>query len=137
MTALRSLALAAAAVALAACSPGKQTDAAKAPTAPGRTAIRFATDWKAEAEQGGFYEALAEGEYARRGLDVTILQGGPGSNVPQLLAAGSVDMGVGSNAFILMNRVQQKAPVKAVMAVFQKDPQVLIAHPDTGVKTIA
>jgi NitT/TauT family transport system substrate-binding protein len=133
MTALRSIALAAA-VALAACSPAKQ--AAKAP-ASGRTAIRFATDWKAEAEQGGFYEALAEGEYAKRGLDVTIVQGGPGSNVPQLLASGSVDMGVGSNAFIVMNLAREKAPVKAVMAVFQKDPQVLIAHPDAGVKTLA
>jgi len=120
---------------LAACSP---KDAAKAPAStPGRTAIRFATDWRAEAEHGGFYEALAEGEYARRGLDVTIVQGGPGSNVPQLLAAGSVDMGVGSNSFIVMNLAQEGVPVKAVAAVFQKDPQVLIAHPDTGVKTLA
>jgi len=124
----------AAAVALSACSPAKD-DGAK--PGNGRTAIRFATDWKAEAEQGGFYEALAEGEYARRGLDVTILQGGPGSNVPQLLTAGSADMGVGSNAFIVMNLAQQKVPLKAVAAVFQKDPQVLIAHPDAGVKTLA
>ncbi|HEY0436963.1 MAG TPA: ABC transporter substrate-binding protein [Phenylobacterium sp.] len=123
------------ALALAACSPGKQ-EAAKAP-APGRTAIRFATDWKAEAEHGGFYQALAEGEYARRGLDVTLIQGGPGSNVPQQLAAGAIDMGVGSNSFIVMNLAQEKVPVKAVAAVFQKDPQVLIAHPDTGVKTLA
>jgi NitT/TauT family transport system substrate-binding protein len=134
MKALRPFAVAAA-IALAACSPGKQ-DAAKAP-AGGRTAIRFATDWKAEAEQGGFYEALAQGEYAKRGLDVTIVQGGPGSNVPQLLASGAVDMAVGSNAFIVMNMAQQKVPVKAVAAVFQKDPQVLIAHPDAGVKTLA
>jgi NitT/TauT family transport system substrate-binding protein len=118
---------------LAACTP---KEAPKAP-APGRTAIRFATDWRAEAEHGGFYEALAEGEYARRGLDVTIVQGGPGSNVPQLLAAGSVDMGVGSNSFIVMNLAQEGVPVKAVAAVFQKDPQVLIAHPNTGVKTLA
>src|SRR5215475_12700352 len=89
----------AAAVVLAACSPGKP-DAGKPPS--GRTAIRFATDWKAEAEQGGFYEAKAEGLYAKRGLDVTIVQGGPGSNVPQLLASGAVDVGVGSNAFIVM-----------------------------------
>jgi NitT/TauT family transport system substrate-binding protein len=132
MKALRLFAVAAV-LALAACSPAKQANA----PANGRTAIRFATDWKAEAEQGGFYEALAEGEYAKRGLDVTILQGGPGSNVPQLLTAGSVDLGVGSNAFILMNLAREKAPLKAVMAAFQKDPQVLIAHPDTGVKTLA
>jgi NitT/TauT family transport system substrate-binding protein len=122
---------------LAACSPKETPKAPTAGNASGRTAIRFATDWRAEAEHGGFYEALAEGEYAKRGLDVTLVQGGPGSNVPQLLAAGSVDMGVGSNAFIVMNLAQEGVPVKAVAAVFQKDPQVLIAHPDTGVKTLA
>ncbi len=121
-------------LAVAACSPAKQ---AAAPAASGRTAIRFATDWRAEAEHGGFYEAVAEGEYAKRGLDVTLIQGGPGSNVPQQLAAGAIDMGVGSNAFIVMNLAQEKVPVKAVAAVFQKDPQVILAHPDTGVKTLA
>ena len=132
MKALRTLAVVLAA-ALCACSPAKKQDAA----APGRTAIRFATDWRAEAEHGGFYEALANGEYAQRGLDVTIVQGGPGVNVPQLLAAGSVDLGVGSNSFIVMNLAQEKVPLKAVAAVFQKDPQVLIAHPGTGVETLA
>jgi len=134
MKALRLIAIALAA-GLAACSPARQ-DAGMA-AASGLTPIRFATDWRAEAEHGGFYEALANGDYARRGLDVKIVQGGPGVNVPQLLAAGSVDMGVGSNGFIVMNLAQEGVPVKAVAAVFQKDPQVLIAHPDTGVNSIA
>ena len=121
-----------AALALAACSPAKQ----QAPEAPGRTAIKFATDWRAEAEHGGFYEALATGEYAKRGLDVTIVQGGPGVNVPQLLASGAVDLGMGSNSFIVMNLAQEKVPVKAVAAFMQKDPQVLIAHPDAGIHSI-
>ena len=120
------------AVVLAACSPS-----AKAPQASGPTAIRFATDWRAEAEQGGFYEALADGEYARRGLTVTIVPGGPGVNVPQLVAAGAVDMGVGSNSFIVMNLAAEHVPVKAVAAFMQKDPQVLIAHPDVGIGRIA
>jgi NitT/TauT family transport system substrate-binding protein len=133
MKALRSAVIALAAV-LAACSPAKKdTSAVPAQLTP----IRFATDWRAEAEHGGFYEALANGEYAKRGLDVKIVQGGPGVNVPQLLAAGSVDLGVGSNGFIVQNLVQEGVPVKAVAAVFQKDPQVLIAHPDTGVNSIA
>jgi NitT/TauT family transport system substrate-binding protein len=122
------------ALALCACSPGKP---AEAPKAGALTPIRFATDWRAEAEHGGFYEALAEGEYAKRGLDVKIVQGGPGVNVPQLLAAGSIDMGVGSNGFIVLNLAQENVPVKAVAAVFQKDPQVLIAHPDAGVNGLA
>jgi NitT/TauT family transport system substrate-binding protein len=68
---------------------------------------------------------------------VTLIQGGPGVNVPQLLAAGAVDLGDGSNSFIVMNMAQQKVPVKAVAAFMQKDPQVLIAHPDAGIEKIA
>ena len=64
------------------------------------THITFVTDWKAQAEHGGFYEALAEGLYAKRGLDVTIREGGPDVNVPQLLAGGAADFGIGSNAFM-------------------------------------
>ena len=129
MKALRLLAVAALAALACACSPAKQE-------AGGRQTIRFATDWKAQAEQGGFYEALANGEYAKRGLDVQIVQGGPGVNVPQLLAAGSVQAGMGSNSFIALNLASQGVPVRAVAAMMQKDPQVLIAHPDQGVEKI-
>ena len=121
------------ALALAACSPGKKEQAQAGKGTP----IRFVTDWRAEAEHGGFYEALAEGEYARRGLDVKLIQGGPGVNVPQLLAAGAADLGDGSNSFIVMNLAREKVPVKAVAAFMQKDPQVLIAHPDQGINSIA
>jgi NitT/TauT family transport system substrate-binding protein len=129
----RLLTLALVALALTACSPAKQ----QTPEPAGRTAVKFATDWRAEAEHGGFYQALATGEYAKRGLDVTIIQGGPGVNVPQLLASGAVELGMGSNSFIVMNLAQEKAPVKAVAAFMQKDPQVLIAHPDAGIHSIA
>jgi len=118
--------------ALAACSPAKSPSAAY-----GLTPIKFATDWHAQAEQGGFYEALATGEYKKRGLDVTIIQGGPAVNVPQLLATGAIDMGLGSNSFIVLNLAAAGAPAKAVMASMQSDPQVLIAHPDAGIKTLA
>lgn len=103
----------------------------------GRVRLRFATDWRAQAEHGGFYQALASGAYARRGLNVQILQGGPGVNVPQLLASGAVELGMGSNSFIPLNLVAEGAPVKAVAAFFQKDPQVLIAHPDPALESIA
>lgn len=103
----------------------------------GRVRLRFATDWRAQAEHGGFYQALASGAYARRGLNVQILQGGPGVDVPQLLASGAVELGMGSNSFIPLNLVAEGAPVKAVAAFFQKDPQVLIAHPDPALEGIA
>jgi NitT/TauT family transport system substrate-binding protein len=119
-------------IGVAACSPQKS---AELPAA--RTKIVFATDWRAEAEHGGFYQALATGEYAKRGLDVSILQGGPAVNVPQLLAAGSVDVGMGSNSFIVLNLAAEKAPVKAVAAYMQKDPQVLLAHEGQGIHSLA
>ena len=103
----------------------------------GRVRLRFATDWRAQAEQGGFYQALASGAYEKRGLNVQIVQGGPGVNVPQLLASGAVELGMGSNSFIPLNLVAAGAPVKAVAAFFQKDPQVLMAHPDPALETIA
>ncbi|HVU22196.1 MAG TPA: ABC transporter substrate-binding protein [Rhizomicrobium sp.] len=101
------------------------------------TPVTFVTDWKAQAEHGGFYEALAEGLYAKRGLDVKLLQGGPSVNVPQLLAGGAADFGIGSNGFIALNNVKVGAPLRAVMAVFQKDPQVLITHPRKDVTSLA
>ena len=110
--------------------PGKKIDS-------GATPITFATDWKAQAEHGGFYQALARGYYKDAGLDVTIQQGGPGVNVPQLLATHTIQFGMGSNSFIPMNVVAAKAGSKAVMASFQKDPQVLVTHPRDDIKSIA
>jgi NitT/TauT family transport system substrate-binding protein len=133
--ALTGLALTGLGGAVAACSPGGG-EAGKV-TAGGRTRIRFATDWRAQAEQGGWYQALATGLYADAGLDVTLIQGGPSVNVPQLLAAGAVELGMGSNSPIVLSMVQAGAGVKAVMASFQKDPQVLISHPRADITSIA
>jgi NitT/TauT family transport system substrate-binding protein len=116
---------------LSACGPSKEQNV------DGKTRIRFATDWRAQAEQGGFYQAVARGFYAQKGLDVVLIQGGPSVNVPQLLAAGAIEMGLGSNAPLVLSTVQAGAKVKAVMASFQKDPQVLITHPRTDVKSLA
>ena len=131
MTFLRAFAIVALTGLISACSPAKKVDAPAA-----QTQIRFATDWRAQAEQGGFYQAVATGEYVKRGLDVRIVQGGPGVNVPQLLAAGAVEAGLGSNSFIALNMANEGVPVRAVAAMMQKDPQVLIAHPDQGIEKI-
>lgn len=126
----------AAALLSAGCSPNAPKAAAGA-SGPVTTLIRFQTDWRAEAEQGGYYEALANGEYAKRGLSVTIVPGGPGVNVPQMVASRAVEMGVGSNSFVVLNLAQEHVPVRAVAAFMQKDPQVLIAHPDSGIHSLA
>jgi NitT/TauT family transport system substrate-binding protein len=101
------------------------------------TPVSFVTDWKAQAEHGGFYEALALGLYAKAGLEVKIVEGGPSVNVPQILAGGAADFGIGSNGFIPLNMAREGVPVKAVMAIFQKDPQVLITHPRNDVHSLA
>jgi NitT/TauT family transport system substrate-binding protein len=94
--------------------------------------IRFGTDWKAEAEHGGYYQAIATRIYQRYGLDVQLRQGGPQVNHAQLLAAGRLDFNIATNSFIPLNFVQQNIPMIAVAALFQKDPSVLIAHPGQG-----
>ena len=101
-------------------------------TAARAESVSFGTDWKAEAEHGGYYQALATGIYKKYGLDVTLRQGGPQVNHAQLLAAGILDFNLASNSFAPLNFAQQNIPMVAVAALFQKDPSVLIAHPGAG-----
>jgi len=99
--------------------------------------LAFGLDWTAEAEYGGFYQALADGTYARHGLDVTIQQGGPQVNHTQLLLANRLDLSLTGNSFLAMNFVKESIPFRAIAATFQKDPSVLIAHPGVGNDTFA
>jgi NitT/TauT family transport system substrate-binding protein len=94
--------------------------------------VVFGLDWLAEAEYGGYYQALATGAYARHGLDVEIKQGGPQVNQTQLLLAGRLDFTISSNSFLALNFAQQQLPLVAVAAMFQKDPSVILAHPGVG-----
>lgn len=125
---------------LAACgeAPQKKNEGPAAPKPEAQlTKVSFVTDWKAQAEHGGFYQALATGLYAKAGLDVTIKQGGPAVNTPQLIAAGAVDFAMGSNSFQPLNVVAAGGDAVAVAAIFQKDPQVLITHDRKDIKSIA
>ena len=99
--------------------------------------VTFGTDWKAEAEHGGYYQAIATGIYRQHGLDVTLRQGGPQVNHAQLLAAGRLDFNLAPNSFVPLNFVQENIPMVAVAAIFQKDPSVLIAHPGQGNDSLA
>jgi NitT/TauT family transport system substrate-binding protein len=99
--------------------------------------VTFGTNWKAQAEHGGFYQAVATGIYEKHGLDVTIRPGGPQVNHAQLLAAGQIDFNMGGNVFGAFNYVLNDIPMVTVAATFQKDPQILMAHPDQGFRTLA
>jgi len=106
--------------------------AALPPAAWALDKVTLGTDWKAEAEHGGYYQALATGIYKKHGIDLVLRQGGPQVNQSQLLAAGRIDFSVASNSFIPLNFLKNDIPMVAVAASFQKDPAVLIAHKGVG-----
>lgn len=92
--------------------------------------VRFGTNWLAEAEHGGFYQALADGTYKKYGLDVIIVPGGPNLNNRMMLPVGKLDFYMSANSLQSFDAVENKIPTIAVAATFQKDPQVFVAHPD-------
>ena len=94
--------------------------------------VNLSLDWKAEAEYGGYYQAVATGIYARHSIDVVIRQGGPQINQAQLLLAGRLDFSIASNNYLALNMANEHLPVTAVAAFFQKDPSILLAHPGHG-----
>jgi NitT/TauT family transport system substrate-binding protein len=113
----------------AAIAPASAQEPAK-----GLDKVSFGTNWVAEAEHGGFYQALADGTYRKHGLDVTIVPGGPNVNNRILLAVGKIDFFLSANTLQGFDAVENNIPTIEVAALFQKDPQVLIAHPDQGIK---
>ena len=96
--------------------------------------VSFGTNWVAEAEHGGHYQALVDGTYRKYGLDVSIVPGGPNVNNRILLPVGKLDFFMSANTLQSFDAVAQNIPTLAVAAMFQKDPQVLMAHPDQGIE---
>jgi NitT/TauT family transport system substrate-binding protein len=99
--------------------------------------VTFATNWKAQAAHGGFYQAVADGTYKKYGLDVTIQQGGPQVNNRPLLPAGRIDFLMTGNLLHSFDNVKNGVPTVVVAAMFQKDPQALLAHPGQGYENFA
>jgi NitT/TauT family transport system substrate-binding protein len=101
-----------------------------AATAQDLTPVTFGTNWLAQAEHGGFYQSVADGTYEACGLDVTIVSGGPQVNNRALLLADRIQFHMGGDMLQAFNAVAEDIPVVAVAAIFQKHPQVIVAHPD-------
>ncbi len=95
--------------------------------------VSFGTNWVAEAEHGGFFQAVADGTYRKYGLDVTIVPGGPNSNNRMLLIAGKLDFFMSANTLQSFDAVANKVPLVTVAAIFQKDPQVFLTHPEVKI----
>ncbi len=100
------------------------------------TKVSFLTSWKAQAEHGGYYQALALGYFKKHGLDVKIREGGPQLNGTQMLAGGAVDFAMLSNNDDILQAVIHGAHMKAVMAGFQKSPQILMTHEGNGIEKL-
>src|ERR1700730_10433306 len=96
--------------------------------------VKFGTNWLAEPEHGGFYQALADGTYKSHGLNVTIVPGGPDVNNRILLPVGKIDFFLSANLLQAFDAAEQNIPTVSVAAFFQKDPQVLLAHPGEGIE---
>lgn len=94
--------------------------------------VSFGTNWVAQPEHGGFYQAVADGTYAKYGLDVKIVPGGPQANNRLLLPVGKIDFYMVGNLLQSFSSVAEGIPTVVVAAMFQKEPQVLIAHPDVA-----
>jgi NitT/TauT family transport system substrate-binding protein len=101
------------------------------------TKVRFGTNWLAQAEHGGYYQAVADGTYAKYGLDVTIVPGGPQANNRLQLVTGRIDFFMGGNMIQSFASVAENIPTVVVGSIFQKEPQVFIAHPDQGFDSFA
>ena len=98
--------------------------------------VMFGTNWVAEAEHGGFFQAVADGTYKKYGLDVTIVPGGPNENNRMLLIAGKIDFFMAANTLMSFDAVANNVPVVTIAAVFQKDPQVMLTQPDAKIAKI-
>jgi NitT/TauT family transport system substrate-binding protein len=99
--------------------------------------VSFGTNWVPEAEHGGFFQALADGTYSKYGLDVTIVPGGPNDNNRMLLIAGKLDFFMAANTLMSFDAVANNVPVVTVAAIFQKDPQVFLTHPESKITKLA
>jgi NitT/TauT family transport system substrate-binding protein len=98
--------------------------------------INLGLSWVAEAEYGGYYQAVAKNIYQDYGLDVTIKQGGPRMNAGMMLMSGAWDFAIGT-ALEAITAIETGLPKVTVASIFQKNIQVLIAHPNTGVSSIS
>jgi NitT/TauT family transport system substrate-binding protein len=98
--------------------------------------ISFGTNWVAEAEHGGFFQAVADGTYRKYGLDVTIVPGGPNTNNRMLLVAGKLDFFMSANTLQSFDAITNKVPLVAVAAIFQRDPQVFLTHPESKISKL-
>src|SRR5258707_1115815 len=126
-----------AAAVMALVLPGCRRNATPAPASVGPAAltkVTLQTDWYAEPEHGGFYQALIKGYYREAGLDVEIIQGGPATRPQQVVATGQADFALGRSDDVIV-WATRGVPLVMVGALMQRDPQALMFHSESGIRT--
>jgi NitT/TauT family transport system substrate-binding protein len=93
--------------------------------------VSYLTSWRAQAEHGGFYQAVAAGIYKKYGIECDLRQGGPQLSASQMMLGGRIDM-IMSSGLEALNYAKEDVPFFCIGSIFQKDPQVLIAHAGSG-----
>ncbi len=96
--------------------------------------LRVQTDWFAQPEHGGYYQAWAGGGYDAAGLEVEIIQGGPNALPLQSVARGRATFGF-SRADDVIAAIDRGMPLVIVAATLQRDPQALMFHADDPAET--
>ena len=94
--------------------------------------VKFGTNWLADPEAGGFFQAAADGTYEKYGLDVDIIPGGPQANGGLMLLFGKLDFFMGGDMIGNYLAAESKLPLIAVAADFQKSAQIFMSHPGVG-----
>ncbi|MEM9743841.1 MAG: ABC transporter substrate-binding protein [Pseudomonadota bacterium] len=98
--------------------------------------IILQTDWYAQPEHGGFYQAQLSGYYEEAGLDVEIRPGANINNVPQMVATNRIQFAVGTSDNLIM-AISRGIPLLALFPYFQHDPQCVMFHKESGIETLA
>ena len=94
--------------------------------------VTFGTNWLADPEAGGYYQAVVDGTFQKYGLDVTILPGGPSSNGGLMLISGKIEFYMGGDILGDFYNVEHDLPTVTVAAHFQKNPLIMMSHPNAG-----
>lgn len=91
-------------------------------------------NWKHQFEFAAFYAAESQGYYKDAGLDVRIVEGGPGINVVKEVVEGRADFGVGTSSLVVDRA--RGLPVVAVATLLQHSPVALLASRAQGVQSV-
>lgn len=108
--------------------------AEKSPVKP--VAVKLALNWKPEPQFGGFYATELLKLDVKNGVQLQIQPGGAGTPVVQMVSAGQVDFGIASADEVVLSRANG-SDVVALFAVYQTNPQAIMARADRGFKSLA